>query len=309
MAGIQKSLDKIQAQVQAGAYYEAQQMYKTVYHRCKARKQVADSYQVLRSGSVQQLRSQQITCGVELASMLVEVFTADSVPASGEFLTMIFDILQALPVPLQLPDPDSAAELDGLSRFITAALKWAHKQGADAAVQSIHDAFGRWIVQAYGWQQFGRAALHLSRGSDAAAYAVALQEISRHAPADEAPLFITRAILQTLASAHAANADRQLQHATAVLNACKQVQPQVAEQPLLHFCSMLLQAISLRKHALLLLLRNRYELSLQLDPSFEAYLTTIEQIYFDVRPAGGAPGGLLGSLLRGLLEGDELNED
>jgi hypothetical protein len=32
------------------------------------------------------------------------------------------------------------------------------------------------------------------------------------------------------------------------------------------------------------------------------------QVYFDVRPAGGS-GGLLGSLLRGLLEGDEMDDD
>lgn len=32
------------------------------------------------------------------------------------------------------------------------------------------------------------------------------------------------------------------------------------------------------------------------------------QVFFDVRPAGGS-GGLLGSLLRGLLEGDEMDDD
>lgn len=32
-AGIQKSLDRINSQVASGAFYEAQQMYKTVYHR------------------------------------------------------------------------------------------------------------------------------------------------------------------------------------------------------------------------------------------------------------------------------------
>jgi hypothetical protein len=114
--GTQKSLDRIQAQVQQGAFYEAQQMYKTVYHRCRSKKQLVDSYRVLEAGSVQQVSNHQMTCGVELALMLVEAFIADKVSASGEYLGMITNVLQALPDNLQLTDPDSTAELDEMSR-------------------------------------------------------------------------------------------------------------------------------------------------------------------------------------------------
>lgn len=34
--------------MESGAYYEAQQMYKTSYHRCKSRGQVMESYQILQ---------------------------------------------------------------------------------------------------------------------------------------------------------------------------------------------------------------------------------------------------------------------
>lgn len=311
MAGVQKSLERIQAQVQAGAFYEAQQMYKTVYHRCRSRKQAADSYEVLKSGSVQQLRSQQITCGVELANMLVDAFQTDKVPASSEHVDKVYAILQALPQQLQLAEQDSTAELDECSRFATAALKWAHKQGANDAVQKMHDIFAAWIWQAYGWKQFGKAALHFSRGSDAAAYAAGLASVNSQAGGQEAHLFVARAVLQVLASAHAATADRQLQYATAVLAACKQQQQQqgLDDQPLIHFCELLLQALAMRKHNLMVLLQSKYEPSLAADPTFEAYLTNIEQVYFNVRPSGGAGGGILGSLLRGLLEGDEMDDE
>lgn len=310
MTGVQKSLERIQVQVQAGAFYEAQQMYKTVYHRCKARKQTADSYQVLKSGSVQQLSYQEVTCGMELANMLLEAFQTDKVPASGEYLDMVYAVLQALPKQLQLAQPDSTAEVDECSRFVNAVLKWAHKNGADDATHKIHDMYADWIWQAFGWKHFGKAALHYSRGSDATAYAAALAAMNAQAGRQEAKLFVTRAVLQTLASAHAANADRQLQYAKDVLAACKQQQPQdLNHQPLIHFCDMLLQALSMRKHNLMVLLRSKYEPSLAIDTSFEAYLTNIEQVYFNVRPSGGAGGGLLGSLLRGMLEGDEMEED
>lgn len=188
-------------------------------------------------------------------------------------------------------------------------LKWAHKAGADDAVHSIHDMFAGWIWRAYGWKQFSKAALHYSRGADAAAYAAAINTVSSQAGSGEDDLFVTRAVLQALACAHAANADRQLQHAGAILESCKALQPALAQQPLVRFCELLLQALQLRKHALMTLLQSRYEPSLELDASFEAYLASIEQVYFNVRPSGGAGGGLLGSLLRGLLEGDEQGDE
>ncbi|KAF6263020.1 hypothetical protein COO60DRAFT_1624749 [Scenedesmus sp. NREL 46B-D3] len=306
--GIQKSLDRINAQVVSGAFYEAQQMYKTVYHRCKARRQAEDSYTVLQAGAVTQLSNQQLTCGVELANMLIDAFVADSVKADAQHLGMVYAVLRALPDSLQLGDPESTAELDELSRWVMAALKWAHKQGADDDVHTIHDVFAGWIWRAYGWRQFSKAALHYSRGADAAAYASALEAVSSQAGSSaEEDLFIARAVLQTLACAHAQNAQRQRQHAAALLEACKAVQPSVTQQPLVRFCELLLQALQLHKQQLLALLRGSYGPSLQVDPSFEAYLDTIEQVYFNVRPAGGG-GGLLGGLLRGLLEGDEMDD-
>lgn len=49
-AGVQKTLGKIKGTVESGFFYEAQQMYKTVYHRYRARKQTEDSYHILQVG-------------------------------------------------------------------------------------------------------------------------------------------------------------------------------------------------------------------------------------------------------------------
>jgi hypothetical protein len=293
-------------QVAAGAFYEAQQMYKTVYHRYKSRKQLQDSYVVLTQGAIQQLGSNQINCGMELANMLLEAYTANQEPASQQALGSIQDILAALPQPLQLADPDSTSELEETGRFVMAALKWANKQGAAAAVQQIHDSYAAWIHAAYGWRQFSKAALHFSRGTDAAAYAAALAAVSSQSGGREADLFVTRAVLQTVACAHAATKDRQLKHAADLLDACKQQQPALADAPLTHFCELLLQALALRKPSLVTLLQSRYQPSLDQDTSFEAFLSSIEQTYFNITPAGGTGGGLLGGLLKSLLEGDEM---
>jgi hypothetical protein len=85
-------------------------------HRCKARRQTEDSYTVLQAGAVTQLTNQQLTCGVELANMLIEAFVTDSVKADAQHLGMVYAVLRALPGSLQLADPDSTAELEELSR-------------------------------------------------------------------------------------------------------------------------------------------------------------------------------------------------
>lgn len=43
-----QALDKIKTTVESGSYYEAQQMYKTVYHRYRNKRQLKDSYQILQ---------------------------------------------------------------------------------------------------------------------------------------------------------------------------------------------------------------------------------------------------------------------
>jgi hypothetical protein len=85
-------------QVAAGAFYEAQQMYKTVYHRYKSRKQLQDSYLVLASGSVQQLSSHQVNCGMELANMLLEAYTANQEPANQQTLGSIQVMADSIPL-------------------------------------------------------------------------------------------------------------------------------------------------------------------------------------------------------------------
>jgi hypothetical protein len=294
-AGVQKSLDKIRAQVEAGAYYEAQQMYKTVYHRYRARKALADSYEVLVQGAVQQLASKQVTCGIELGQLLVEAYKTDKAQASPETLGALQQIVQALPL-LGTPSSsssssgdaaDTAAQIDPCSSFVMAAMKWAYKQGAADAVRSMHTTFGLWLWRNWGWQVLGRASLHLCRGSDPAAFAAVLQQSMTLAAPSEQDLFIARAVLQTLASGHPDTKQQQLAHAQALLAALQQNQQQPAAGDkaslLIHFASFLLQALALGSQELVQLLGVKYASALERDPALGAYLEKVQQ----VRPSGG----------------------
>lgn len=303
-AGVAKALQRVKAQLDAGAFYEAQQMYKTTYHRYHSRKQLDEAYQVLREGAVAQLRAGQITCGAELGTMLVDAYAEDRAPASTASIAALCDIVRAMPA--EAPGAEDGAGVDACSRFVTAAVKWAHKAGADAGVRQLHDLFAGHLVAAYGWRQLGRASMHFARGADADAFAAALAGCAAAAPPGEAGLFAARAVLQTLACAHPSTLGRQLTHADALLAACRRrpwAGGPLPESPLLHFCQFLLTALQQRSARLEGLLKAKYAPALARDPALGAYLARVEELYLNV--GGGGGGGLLAGLLRGLLEGDE----
>jgi hypothetical protein len=269
-----------------------------------------EGYQVLQQGSIQQLRSKQVNCGIELANLLIDAYKTDKVQASEQSLSPLIEILRALPELCE--NGNSKAELEECNRFVMSAIKWAHKQGATQAVQQMHDIFAQWIMKAQGANGLGKASMHFARGSDAGAFVEALCSCSSQAPSHEQDMFVSRAVFQTLACAHSSNKERHLQHAQAVMEAWKQCHvttgAAAADSPLIHFTSFLLQAVHRGSDDLVQLLRAKYAPSLERDPSFEAYLAKIEQVYFNVQPSFGG-GGILGSLLKGLLEGESEDED
>jgi hypothetical protein len=56
-----QAAERIKETVQAGAYYEAQQMYKAAYHRHRSRKQLAESYAILKVRAASMLQSRKCT--------------------------------------------------------------------------------------------------------------------------------------------------------------------------------------------------------------------------------------------------------
>ncbi|KAJ9522509.1 hypothetical protein QJQ45_008355 [Haematococcus lacustris] len=336
-----QAAERIRGTVAAGAYYEAQQMYKAAYHRHRSRKQLADSYSILKDGAVQQLQAGQVTCGIELGLLLVEAFTLDALQATPEALQPLLDIIQALP---PLPDsstprgssassaaaadpgtsasgttasggapPDAGSALKEYVRFITAAVKWANRSKTRPGAAVLHDAFASLLWRHCGEQQLARVALHFSRGEDARGYATAslaspdyavLQGCMAAAPTQERDLFITRAVLQCLAAARQGTTARQLHHAHQLLLALDPAGDGPARLPLVNFLHMLIQALQRQSLPLVRLLRDRYQVLLDLDPGFDELMVRIEAVFLKVRsgPGAGPLGGLLSSMMRGMSE-------
>ncbi|GLI61650.1 hypothetical protein VaNZ11_004074 [Volvox africanus] len=136
---IEKTVARIKETVESGAYYEAQQMYKTSYHRCKARQQLLDAVTILQEGAITQLAHGQSTCGVELGLLLVEAYMSAAMPANADTVSRVLAIIRAFPLPTstmagaflgQAAASSSSAQgaaVDEYARLVAAAVKWAYK--------------------------------------------------------------------------------------------------------------------------------------------------------------------------------------
>lgn len=57
---VNKVLSRIENATTTEAAYEAQQMLKTIYHRLRSRKKLAESYDLLQKGARLQLKGDQV---------------------------------------------------------------------------------------------------------------------------------------------------------------------------------------------------------------------------------------------------------
>lgn len=112
--------------------------------------------------------------------------------------------------------------------------------------------------------------------------------------ADEQDLFVTRALLQVLAAATPATAQKRIQAAKSLKQHVK-----CKGSPLENFCCLLLTAVDKQSAALFDVACSEYGTALSRDPSFDDMLERIASVYLGRGGSGGGLGALLGSLFGG----------
>lgn len=300
-AGVQKVLLKLESQLQAGNYYEAHEMFKTVFQRHRSRKNYADSYQLAEEGAKLQLRQGQLNCGVELALMLVDAYEADGVaPASPEAGQRVMEVLDAFPV-RHLADGGPDPPVEEYGRVVGAAAKWARKGEAWELAAQLEGRLARYLSACLGWQGLGAATRHYIRAGDAPAFAAALADAAAHGQRSEEDLFLVRAALTT-AAASSARPGEQVEAARELLGAYAAAAGHAPPPtPLLSFASLFLEALARREPQLADLLCQRYKPSLDRDPTLWQLVEQCRGAVFR-SASGGPPGGLfdlLGALAGG----------
>ncbi|XP_066603451.1 Golgi to ER traffic protein 4 homolog [Prorops nasuta] len=287
--GVQRVLAKLEASVNSENYYEAHQMYRTLYFRYLGQKKYSDLLELLYSGSIKLLQHDQHASGADLGILFIDVLNKSETEPSQEYfekITTMFSIMTP-----SYPERDN---------FIQAALRWSikgsdFKTGHPDLHQKIAQVFWREKNYIMARQHF----IHSKDGSGCAAMLVELHE--QRGYSKEIDLFIAQAVLQYLCLQNKATAQE-------AFNSYTLKHPKICSGPpyllpLLNFLFFLLKTIDSGKLDVFTVLCEQYQISLNRDPCYRQYLDKIGQLFFNVPPPQPRNQGLFGSILQSFFNG------
>ncbi|XP_052826871.1 Golgi to ER traffic protein 4 homolog [Octopus bimaculoides] len=277
---LSRILAKCQACVDANNFYEAHQMYRTLYFRYNAQHKYEDALELLYKGSVTLLQHRQQTSGTDLASLFINTLTSSSSPVLEDPVIRKHDIQASL---FFLPQSPATIQMGSSQDFrVCDFVTFTEKNYEQARYHFLHSTDGA-----------NTAALlieyHVSRGFPS-----------------EVDLFIAQAVLQFLCLQNKDTANVVFLKYTKEHPHLKKGPPFL--MPLLNFIWFLLLALDTGKVSLFTILCEKYETSINRDPTYKEYLDRIGQLFFGLPPPKQSPHGILGNLLQSLFGAEDDRE-
>ena len=338
---VTKALDRLAAATGAGAPYEGQQVIKTVAARLRARGARADAADLTERGAAAQLAAgqvcvgdgrgwwwreegeeaptffsflplirspfppyPQITCGSELASALLDTYTADGVRADEPPSA---DGGPPLPLArvLRLLDAFATSRADTeAARFAASAVKWARDSGADTdTLARLHLACAAALDAAAGGGAKGLAAAapHWARSRSPASFAAAVADASSSVPVSERGAWVARAALQTAGAGDGASSADAVADAAALLQAAAAgPNPPGENDPYTSFAKLFISALQRGSPALAATVAREFGPALERSGDLPPLA---ERACGAVFGGGGGGGGLSDVMMRVLAGG------
>ncbi|KAK3579538.1 hypothetical protein CHS0354_028370 [Potamilus streckersoni] len=291
-SGVERVLQKCHKCVEAGNFYEAHQMYRTVSFRYSGQKKYTEAIDLLYNGARTLLQHNQHSSGADLAMLVIEVLNAAKYTVTEDTTDKVVSLLRYM-------DPNAPERLP----YLNAAIRWTMKvdNHFSAGHPDLHKKCGMLFWQEKNYVQARYHFLHSSDGKNFAA--MLIEYHTSQGFTSEVDLFIAQAVLQYLCLQ---NKDT----AHVVFLSYTKDHPDVENgppflKPLLNFIWFLLIALEGGKVAVFTVLCEKYQTSIQRDPSYREYLDKIGQIFFGLPPPQTSPQGFFGNLLQSLLVDDE----
>ncbi|KAI8050558.1 hypothetical protein BDF22DRAFT_695597 [Syncephalis plumigaleata] len=301
--GTSKVLLKLKKSVEAGDYYEAHQMYRTVCNRHVKGKQYDKAIELLSSGATILLEHKQYSSGLDLSNYLLDVYMQASKPVTKETLAM--------------------------------AIQWTTKNGyGPNGNVELHDYVGNLYRQE---GNYAEAEKHYFLGSNqsASAWGDMLYEGSVGASDITRGVYIARPILQYLCENNLIGAQAALaafqkrleaEDATAFVvdtiafgapdvfgddtdlpaSSSESIPITIYRPPLVNFCQALIQLVQRDARDLFTMLRNRYRTELREEQALDKMLDVIGQRYFNIPlpSSGNNQMNMMQQMLQGILGGN-----
>ncbi|KAF9136217.1 hypothetical protein BGW39_003662 [Mortierella sp. 14UC] len=298
--GTAKVLQKLEKSVGDGNYYEAHQMYRTVANRYVKAHNYKDAIDLLRSGSLLLLKHKQVGSGTDLALYLIEVYNLDKVPVSEESRDRIFDLADLMD-----------AENSQRKTFLQNAISWS----ANNSEYKNGDPLLQHYIGLLFWKEkdFNQAEAHLLVGTQESAEALGLTlfEWSEQEPSHDKGAYLLRGVLQELAMRNLRDANTVfktfVERLPAAYLAADQKSPnggktiQTFKSSLLNLTQMLLLSCETGNAAIFKQVSAKYKPVLAIDENFGALMTTIGELFFNIRAPKQA--NMLADLMSSLFSG------
>ncbi|KAI2658673.1 hypothetical protein H4Q32_016787 [Labeo rohita] len=295
--GVQRVEGKLRASVERGDYYEAHQMYRTLFFRYMSQAKHAEARELMYNGALLFFSYNQQNSAADLSMLVLESLEKSGAKVDDETLEHLAKLFS-------LMDPNSPERV----AFVSRAIKWSSGGSGEVGPPQTTPAAGAHIVESESRYHF----LHSSDGEGCAQMLV--EYSSARGFHGEVDMFVAQAVLQFLCLKNKTSA-------LVVFTTYTQKHPSIEKgppfvQPLLNFLWFLLLAVDGGKLTVFTVLCEQYQPSLKRDPMYNEYLDRIGQLFFGVPPKQSSSyGGLLGNLLNSLMgsgeeeEGEEAQED
>jgi len=290
--GIERVLQRIRDQIENGSYYEAQQSYKTVYHRYKAKNMIKESMQVLETGSCLLLEKGQVNSGLELANMLLQGHEMHQTEINEDVVSVVRRIVNLLPKPESNPalDKNSAEVEEGL-RFIGNVIRWLKKKDKEQRwYREFNSLCGDYLFSWQGYHTLGRLTIYYARGKDWKSLTKVLKTAMDEGKGWEEELFLCRAVLQILIH----SVDNPVTAAASFLKYYED-EENMRQTPMTNFIRLLLEALQIPSQRLVNLLKKTYKPTLDQDKHLGKLLDEVAAKFFE-RRSDNVLAGILGEL-------------
>jgi len=299
-AGVSRLLTKLKISLDTGNFYEAHQIYRTIYFRYSAQSKLSEAEDLLYDGAVELFKKKQISSGTDLAKLYIEVLekrddrTEDEREKAFQRLASLFQQM-----PRESPDFDV---------FKAKSIQWTSSQDNPSCHSRLRQllAYNLWSSKRY--SESRQNFLYSCDGSGCGKMLIEFHKDRGYS--SEVDVFIVNTVLQYLVL-------RKHIVAAWALKSYTENHPEIAKtsppfkHPLLNFIWLLLLAIQQKETiSAFSTLVELYKPSLQRDPGYFEAIDKIGQLFFGLpepqRPRGMF-SGMMDSFFTAMNESDDEN--
>lgn len=286
---------KLEQSLTEGNYYEAHQMYRTLYSRYSAQNKHVEVQKLMRKGAYLLFSQNESGSAVDLSLLLLDSLETSKAPVTEELIVTIGDLHKKI--------GNSHPQQEN---FEAKAIMWTAL--TDGVPKTGHSKL-RGIFAQNLWREkaYDGARQHFLYSNDGASSAEMLVEFAiSDGKEEEYDLFIAQFVLQLLCIRSKQTANVAFITYTEKHPKCESMPP--FSLPMLNFIFFLLAAVESQKLATFTALCDKYKPSIARDPDYFQYLERIGENFFGLQlPKRKKPKGLLGNLFQGLM-GEEGGE-